>query len=118
MINIINNITGFITYFAPGYTFIYCYYYSSVCQRETSLKLLVLKSITISYILFVFSTFVCTFLGIDNEIIIQAITFIIALTGGLVAGRVHRSKWANNVSIFLFKREMKNDCRNMGKSTK
>ena len=40
---------------------------------------------------------------------IQAITFIEVVILGLMFGRIHRTDWANKLSLFLFKREFTNN---------
>ena len=97
IVNILANITGFITYFAPGYIFISCYTYSSCSQRETEKEYLVLKCVSLSYLLYVTSGYFGEFYHIENSLI-QVITFISAILLGLLFGRLRRTTWANKIS--------------------
>ena len=108
IMDIIANITGFITYFVPGYIFISCFNYTACLQRETEQEYLIMKSISISYIIYVLTSYVGTVFSI-NIFVIQMATFIVAILLGLVFGRIHRVPWANEVSLLLFKREMANN---------
>lgn len=108
VMDIIANITGFITYFAPGYIFICCFNYAACVQREAEKEYLIIKSISISYLFYVLVSYVGNIIGL-NTLAIQTVTFIITVLLGLIFGRVHRTQWANRISLFLFKREMTNN---------
>lgn len=108
VVNILANITGFITYFAPGYIFLGCYNYVSCTMREIEKEYLVLKCVSISYLFYVLSSFFGSLHNLDN-IAIQAITFLSAMFFGLLFGRIHRTQFANKISLFCFKREMTNN---------
>lgn len=105
IMDIITNITGFITYFAPGYIFISGFNYAACLERETEKEYLIIKSISISYLFYTLSSYVGTKYNLE-VLLIQVITFIGAILLGLILGRIHRTKWANKISLFLFKREM------------
>lgn len=106
--DIIANITGFITYFAPGYIFLSCFNYTACFQREKEKEYLIMKSISISYLFYVLVSFIGDVFCL-SILAIQMATFIAASLLGLVFGRVHRKQWANKVSLILFKREMTSD---------
>lgn len=108
IMDIISNITAFITYFAPGYIFISCFNYAACLQRETEKEYLIMKSISISYLFCVLINWIGTLLKL-NTIVIQVFIFIAVILSGLLLGRIHRSQWANNLSLSLFKREMTNN---------
>lgn len=108
ILDVIANITGFMTYFASGYIFISGFNYAACLERETEKEYLIIKSISISYLLYTVVNYIGTKLNIEF-LLIQVITFICAILLGLMLGRIHRAKWANQVSLFLFKREMTNN---------
>lgn len=108
IMDIIANITGFITYFAPGYIFISGFNYAACLERETEKEYLIIKSISISYLFYTLTSYVGTKYNLE-VLLIQVITFIGAILLGLIFGRIHRTKWANKISLFLFKREMTNN---------
>lgn len=108
IMDIIANITGFITYFAPGYIFISGFNYAACLERETEKEYLIIKSISISYFFYTLTSYVGTKYNFE-VLLIQVITFIDAILLGLIFGRIHRTKWANKISLFLFKREMTNN---------
>lgn len=108
VIDIISNITGFITYFAPGFIFVNCFNYSSCLQRESEKEYLIIKSISISYLFYVLTSYMCSKFNLST-LTIQAITFIEVVILGLAFGRIHRTEWANKISLFLFKREFTNN---------
>lgn len=108
ILDVITNITGFMTYFAPGYIFISGFNYAACLERETEKEYLIIKSISISYLLYTVVNYIGTKLNIE-VLLIQVITFICAILLGLMLGRMHRAKWANQVSLFFFKREMTNN---------
>jgi len=104
-IEIINNVTSFITYFVPGYIFISCFNFISCKNRDSDIKYLVIKSISISYVIH----FIVNTLGTNygwSPIIIQITTFAVALILGFVSGRVIRTNFCNNFSLKLFRREL------------
>lgn len=105
IIDIIANITGFITYFAPGYIFISGFNYTACIERETEKEYLIIKSIAVSYFFYTLTSYVGTKYNLE-VLLIQVITFLSAILFGLILGRIHRTKWANKVSLLLFKREM------------
>lgn len=107
IMDIIANITGFITYFAPGYIFLSCYNYAACLQREAEKEYLIMKSISISYLFYVLTNFVGNKLSL-SILAIQAATFIEVVLLGLLLGRLRRLTWTNQLSQFLFKREMTN----------
>lgn len=107
IISLISNITAFITYFAPGYLLIACYNFTACRQREKEIEYLIIKSISLSYLLFVFVSYIGKSLKFDTTTI-QFFTFILAVIVGLVFGRINRTNWINNISLFLFKREVTN----------
>lgn len=108
IMDIIANITGFITYFAPGYIFISGYNYAACLERETEKEYLIIRSISISYLFYTLTSYVGTKYNLE-VLLIQVITFINSIVLGLIFGRIHRTKWANKISLFLFKREMTNN---------
>ena len=108
IMDIIANITGFITYFAPGYIFLSCFNYTACLQREAEKEYLIMKSISLSYFFYVITSFVGDIFSL-SILDIQMTTFIAAAFIGLAFGRIHRVKWANKVFQFLFKREMVNN---------
>lgn len=108
VIDIVSNITGFITYFAPGFIFVNCFYYASCLQRETEKDYLIIKSISISYLFYVLTSYMFSRFNL-SILTIQAITFIEVVILGLMFGRIHRTDWANKLSLFLFKREFTNN---------
>ena len=108
IMDIIANITGFVTYFAPGYIFFSCFNYAACIERETEKEYLIIKCISISYLFYTVISYVGTKCNMDT-LLIQVITFVCAILFGLMFGRMHRTKWANNISLFLFKREMTNN---------
>ena len=108
LINVIANITGFITYFAPGYIFCSCYSYASCTQRETEKEYLILKCVSISYLFYVLTSYVGSKYNYDN-LIIQAITFFSALFFGFLFGRLQRIDLINRISLVIFKRKMTNN---------
>lgn len=108
IMDIIANITGFITYFAPGYIFISGFNYAACLERETEKEYLIIKSISISYLFYTLTSYVGTKYNLE-VLLIQVITFIGAILLGLMFGRIHRTKWANKISLFVFKREMANN---------
>lgn len=105
IMDIIANITGFITYFAPGYIFISGFNYAACLERETEKEYLIIKSISISYFFYTLTSYVGSKYNLE-VLLIQVITFIGAMLLGLIFGRIHRTEWANKFSLFLFKREM------------
>lgn len=107
IISIISNITAFITYFAPGYLLIACFNFTACRQREKEIEYLIIKSISLSYLLFVFVSYLGKSLKFDT-ITIQFFTFSLAVIVGLVFGRIHRTNWINDITLFLFKREVTN----------
>ncbi len=108
ILDIIANITGFMTYFAPGYLFMSGYNYAACLERETEKEYLIIKSISISYLLYTMASYIGVKLNIE-ALLIQVITFISAILFGLILGRMHRTRWANQLSLILFKREMTNN---------
>lgn len=108
IMEVIANITGFITYFAPGYIFTSCFNYVACLEREREKEYLFIKSISISYFFYTITSYIGTKLNLE-DLLIQVITFISAILLGLIFGRIHRTKWANQVSLFLFEREMTNN---------
>lgn len=108
IMDIIANITGFITYVAPGYIFMSGFNYAACLERETEKEYLILKSISISYLFYTVISYLGSKFNID-VLLIQVITFMCAIFWGLVFGRIHRTEWANKISLFLFKREMANN---------
>lgn len=108
IMDIIANITGFVTYFAPGYIFISGFNYAACLERETEKEYLIIKSISISYLFYTVASYVGSKYNLE-VLLIQVITFIGAIFLGLIFGRIHRMEWANKVSLFLFKREMTNN---------
>ena len=108
IMDIIANITVFITYFAPGYIFISGYNYAACLERETEKEYLIIRSISISYLFYTLTSYVGTKYNLE-VLLIQVITFINSIVLGLIFGRIHRTKWANKISLFLFKREMTNN---------
>lgn len=108
ILDIIANITGFMTYFAPGYIFISGFNYAACLERETEKEYLIIKSISISYLLYTMASYIGNKFNVD-VLLIQFITFVCAILLGVILGRIHRTKWANQLSLFLFKREMTNN---------
>lgn len=108
VLEIILNITGFVTYFVPGYIYIACFNYCSCRNRESEIKHLVIKSIAISYFIYVIISAIGKLLKLDSQVV-QILTFIFAVLLGLVFGRISRTIWANKVSSVLFKREITNN---------
>lgn len=106
--SILANITGFITFFAPGYIFICCYNYTSCLPRETEKEYLVLKCISLSYLLYVTVSYIGNLLHFET-VIIQIITFLCAIILGLLFGRIRRTNIANKISVLIFGREMSNN---------
>lgn len=104
ILDVIANITGFMTYFAPGYLFISEYNYAACLERETEKEYLIIKSISISYLLYTMASYIGTKLNVE-ALLIQVITF----TSAILFGRMHRTRWANQLSLLLFKREMTNN---------
>ena len=95
ILDIIANITGFMTYFAPGYLFMSGYNYAACLERETEKEYLIIKSISISYLLYTMASYIGVKLNIE-ALLIQVITFISAILFGLILGRMHRTRWAND----------------------
>ena len=108
ILDVIANITGFMTYFAPGYIFISGFNYAACLERETEKEYLIIKSISISYLLYTVASYIGDKLNVEI-LLIQVLTFIFAILLGLIFGRIHRAKWANQVSLSFFKREMTNN---------
>lgn len=108
ILDIIANITGFMTYFAPGYLFMSGYNYGACLERETEKEYLIIKSISISFLLYTMTSYIGTKLNVE-VLLIQVITFISAILFGLMLGRLHRTKWVNQLSLIFFKREMTNN---------
>ncbi len=108
IMDIISNITGFITYFVPGYIFISCFNYAACVQREEEKEYLIIKSISISYLFYILTSYVGNLLHL-NTLTIQVIIFIEVTLIGLILGRIHRTQWANKISVSLFNREMNNN---------
>jgi len=109
VMDIITNITGFITYFAPGYIFISCFNYGACLQRETEKEYLIIKSISISYLFYVLISYIANNIFSLDIIETQVATFISVVLLGLMLGRVHRMEWANKISVLFFRREMTNN---------
>ena len=86
-IEVINNISDFMKYFAPGYIFLTFYNLGSLSQREDKAEYLFIKCITASFCLVEFSAFLC-----DKIKWLQAIgTFIlvlIAAIAGFLMGKI------------------------------
>lgn len=108
IIDLIANITSFITYFIPGYIFISCFNYTSCLPRESEMEYLFIKSISFSYIFYVATSFLGRKMNMSMSSI-QVITFLEVIVFGCVFGRLHRTEWVNKLSIFLFKRRMSNN---------
>lgn len=105
---IISNITGFITYFVPGYIYISCFNYTACRSREPEIKYLIIKSIAISYLFYVIISSIGNYFNIEL-LVVQLITFIFASIVGLILGRLSRTKCINKISLSLFKREIENN---------
>lgn len=108
ILDVIANITGFMTYFAPGYISMSGFHYAACLGRETEKEYLIIKSISISYFFYTVISYIGSKFNLEI-ILIQVITFLCALLLGLIFGRIHRTKWANQISLVLFKREMVNN---------
>ena len=52
LISILNSITAFAQYFVPGYIFLSCFHFSSAIKSRDRFEILLLKSVTFSYIIF------------------------------------------------------------------
>lgn len=109
VMDIIANITGFITYFAPGYIFISCFNYAACLQRETEKEYLIIKSISVSYLFYVLISYIANNIFSLDIVETQVTTFISVVLSGLILGRVHRMEWANKISVLFFRREMSNN---------
>lgn len=103
--DIIENITGFITYFAPGYILLYCFYFTSCLSREADEQHLMIKSIALSYVLFVCTDFLAgDLLGFSDEQV-RLLVLLLAVFTGWAAGKIHRSDLINRAALLLFGRE-------------
>lgn len=62
-ISVLNSITAFAQYFVPGYIFLSCFNFSSATKNRDGIELLLLKSVTFSYIIFTTCYYLanCTF---------------------------------------------------------
>lgn len=107
VVDIIKNVTGFISYFAPGYIFLSCYCYASCLEREAQTEYLVIKCISISYIVLTVSQIIGRALNFAN-LGVQTISFILAMLVGFALGLFRRSLRANQISLKLLKREVSN----------
>lgn len=108
LMEILSNITGFITYFVPGYIYISCFNYTACRNRESEIKYLIIKSIAISYLFYVIISLIGNYFNLEL-FVVQLITFIFASVVGLIFGRISRTKWINNILLTLFKREIENN---------
>lgn len=108
IIPVIENITGFMTYFVPGYIFLFTFCYASSLPLEKQIEYLIIKCISLSYILFTVSQFI----GRKNnstELGIQIICFILAAASGCILGSLHRSQLFKELSSIFFNRDPLND---------
>lgn len=107
VMDIINNVTGFISYFAPGYIFLGCYCYASCKEREEQTEYLVIKCISISYVLLIVSQMIGRFRN-WTTLGVQGLSFSLAILTGFILGRFHRSSIANQISLDFLDRELSN----------
>lgn len=106
VMGIISNVTGFMTYFVPGYLLVSCFTYAACIERESKTEYLVIKSIAISFILYILISYIgekCKF----GDSLLLILTFTVAILFGLLFGRLYRSWWLSSISLFLFNREIK-----------
>ena len=96
ILDVIANITGFMTYFAPGYLFISEYNYAACLERETEKEYLIIKSISISYLLYTMASYIGTKLNVE-VLLIQVITFTSAILFGLMLGQINSPYFFLNV---------------------
>lgn len=108
IINIIDNLAKFLSYFVPGFIFLSCYQYVACLPREKEKEYLVIKSIAGSFFLNLIGE---CFQGLWNMNGTSSLTFTIVLTMllGFIFGKLHKAEWVSRLFQFCFGRELDNN---------
>lgn len=108
MINLLKNITGFMTCFVPGYIFISCFNFASCRKRDSDVKYVVINSIAISFFIRLIIQLLRNHFN-WSSFYLQILMFLTSVIGGLIIGRVVRTEIINSVSVVLFKRDIESN---------
>nr|WP_295274942.1 hypothetical protein [uncultured Blautia sp.] len=103
IMDVINDISNFIQYFAAGYLFFCTYNYIGCLQREEHTEYLIVKGITASFILNSFVTFIVNKVGKGQEYYYLVLIFT-ACISGIVLGILRRTKLYRNLIKKVFHR--------------
>ena len=101
--DLISEITEFMRYFAPGYLFLSAMNFAAYTKREEKIEYLFISCITLSFVLSTVCGLLTAAFSLDT-LGEQFILILIALLSGFLAGRLSCSKWVNNLSDRLFRR--------------
>lgn len=103
IIEIINNITSFVQYFATGFLFFGAYNFAACLQREEQSEYFIVKGITASFM--INSVVTCLFEYFDKDSRWYYIVLIIvAGILGLLLGRARRVVWIRTIIQKIFQR--------------
>lgn len=102
VIDVINNLSSFIQYFATGFLFFSAYSFAGCLQREMSEIYFIVKSITASFVIDSIVGTVFNITGLDNQYYFFALV-IVSGVSGLLLGRARSFTVVNKVSEKLFR---------------
>ena len=102
VIDLINNISSFIQYFATGYLFFSAYNFSGCLFREKEKEYFFVKSITASFIIYAIATVIFSKTKWDQEYYFVTL-IIFSCVIGLILGRARSFGWVNTLCQFLFR---------------
>ncbi len=104
LIEILKGITVFAQYFVPGYIYLACFYFSSAIKNKDGIETVLLKSVTLSYIIFTICDYLanCTFNILHGMEIVLSI--VVSCLFGLLFGRLRKTNFVLKPIYFMFKR--------------
>lgn len=105
LISILNGITVFAQYFVPGYIFLVCFYFSSAIKNKDGIEIILIKSVTLSYIIFTTCFYLANFTFSFLKGLEIVLSILLSCVLGLWFGRLRKTKLIIWPIQFLFKRQ-------------
>lgn len=105
LIKILNGITVFAQYFVPGYIFLACFYFSSAIKNKDGIEILLLKSVTLSYVIFTTCYYLANVIFSFLNGLEIVLSIFLSSVLGLLFGRLRKTKLIIRPIQFLFKRQ-------------
>lgn len=103
IIQIINNLTSFIQYFAVGFLFFGTYTFSACLQREEQSEYFIVKSVTVSFIINAIVIYIFEKFNINHKYF-QLVLILVAGILGLILGCVRQNIYFRMIIEKVFRR--------------